>query len=137
MFPPKSGHLQVLQIKKKRLRKTIQLLKIRCSIPDGINISFFIPEIMRLVLRPKQPAIQWLPEFTKSPRDWDVNLNTHLNLEGRLRISGATISLFSYIFSRRANGNMYLYLHFEKLYRTFQNYFSKFITQYMKYPRIQ
>jgi len=43
MFPTTSGHRYALQIKKK-LRKTIQLLKIRCSIPDGINISFSIPE---------------------------------------------------------------------------------------------
>jgi len=42
-----------------------------------------------------------------------VNLNTPLNLEGRLRISGAGISLFYYI-------NMYLYLHLEEEYRNFE-----------------
>jgi hypothetical protein len=61
-----------------------------------------------------------------------VNLNTPLHLEGRLRISGAGISLFSYIFSRRAHGNMYLYVHLEEEYRSFHNYFSKFITQYIE-----
>jgi len=97
MFPPTSGHRHALQIKK-RMRKTIQLLKIRCSIPDGINICFSIPEIIRLALRPKQQVTQWLPEFTETPREWDVSLNTSLSLEGRLRISGAGVSLFSYIF---------------------------------------
>jgi len=68
MFPPTSDHRHALKIKKKRLRKTMLLLKIRCSIPGGININFTIPEIMRLALRPMQPVTLWLSEFTESPK---------------------------------------------------------------------
>ena len=81
---------------------------------------------MKLALFPKQPVTQWLPEFTESPRELDVNLNTPPHFEGSLGIRGAGISLFSYTFSRPTHENMYLYLHFEEEDRSFHNYFSKF-----------
>ena len=79
---------------------------------SGTGTKYFLfSQISRSALRPIQPPIKWLAEFF--PRGYSgrgVNLNTHLQLVPKLKMSGAETLLPVCVFMALA-GTVLLFLY--------------------------